>query len=91
MENLIPNILPMKPIKNNKIRESVNTIINEIPIGMRRYALTKHNKYGSIFGNHYTDYKTLISEIKKDGNDIILWRVKTITTKQTFAIEYALK
>lgn len=81
----------MKATSNIKIRESVNEIINEIPRGRRRYALTKYKKYGGIYGYPNIDYETLIREIKKDRDNIILWRVKTTNTKKTFAIEYALK
>ena len=78
-------------IVNGKIRESVESIIAEIPVGMRRYSIVLVDDSASVSGNHDCDYDTVVKTIESHREDIILWAVKTRQTARTFYIELRIK
>ena len=80
----------MEKQKNNKIRRSVAEILAEVPEGMRRYSLTIHNKFGSIYGDRNASYSDIVKFLQKYRENIVLWEVSTICTPRTFTIEFSI-
>lgn len=76
---------------NDKIRKSANEVIEAIPAGKRKYNVYIRSAKGSLFGYPDNDFDEATELIKKYADRMILWRVRTVETAQTFTIDFSIK